>query len=822
MRLLRLICAVCLIVPGLLSAQERSKAILVLDGSGSMWGQIDGIAKIAIAQSVVGQLLQTLPDSQVLGLTVYGHRRKGDCADIETLVAPGTQTRARIGQAVNAIKPKGKTPMTDAVRQAAEALRYTEEAATVILVSDGVETCNADPCAAARALEEAGVDFTAHVVGFDISDPLALAQMQCLAAETGGTFRTAANAAELASALTVIAQPVPAPEPKPEPEPEPVRITIIATDGPDGPRIGDDLIWSLRQGESGIVSNQPAPGFHIELLPGEYTVSALRPADEATAELRFGVGDIAKTVVLELPEFRPAAMLDAPATAVAGSSQLVRWTGPGGQRDHITVVRTGDDRSIHYTFTREGPALTLLMPPRPGDYEIRYVMNQGQKVLARSPLTVTAVTAELTAPERLIAGSTVQVGWNGPDYDNDYIALARPGDSGQAAYAFTRNGSPASLKLPAETGDYELRYVMSNGSTVIATLPVEVTDTFASVSPPPEAMAGATIDVPWEGPANQNDYVGITERGGEQHLGYAYTRDGSPARLQTPAEPGEYDVIYALGTGAKVIARAPLKVMAVTASVSPPGALTAGATVKVPWQGPDYPNDYIAVLPKDGDSDLTYEYTRNGSPAALTLPAEPGDYDIAYVMDQGRTVLARVPVTVGGVGATVRAPETALVAGGVARVEWSGPDYRHDYIALFPRSGGRYVKYVYTSNGSPAELELPAQPGEYDIAYVMNQGDVRLASVPVTVGAVEAAVTPPEGPLAAGTEVSVPWQGPDYHGDYIALLPRGGERHTTYAYTRTGNPVRLTLPEEPGEYDLAYVMREGDTVLVRLPVTVGP
>ena len=58
--------------------------------------------------------------------------------------------------------------MTDAVVAAADSLRYTENAATVILVSDGIETCNPDPCAAAQILAETGVDFTAHVIGFDV------------------------------------------------------------------------------------------------------------------------------------------------------------------------------------------------------------------------------------------------------------------------------------------------------------------------------------------------------------------------------------------------------------------------------------------------------------------------------------------------------------------------------------------------------------------------------------------------------------------------------------------------------------------------------
>ncbi len=60
--------------------------------------------------------------------------------------------------------------MTQAIRQAAEALKYTEKQATVILVSDGIETCDPDPCAVADELEKTGVGLTVHTVGFGLDD----------------------------------------------------------------------------------------------------------------------------------------------------------------------------------------------------------------------------------------------------------------------------------------------------------------------------------------------------------------------------------------------------------------------------------------------------------------------------------------------------------------------------------------------------------------------------------------------------------------------------------------------------------------------------
>lgn len=179
-----------------------------------MWGQIDGVTRIVIARDVVGDLIDSFPSDQNLGLTVYGQRERGNCADTETMVTPRRDTGPQIRQAVNGINPRGKTPMTGAIIAAAEPLRYTEERATVILVSDGFESRNPDPCATERALEQTGIDFTAHVIGFGGTDPEALVEMQCLANETGGRFATAPNASEWAKALRTVAV-FPKPRPKP-------------------------------------------------------------------------------------------------------------------------------------------------------------------------------------------------------------------------------------------------------------------------------------------------------------------------------------------------------------------------------------------------------------------------------------------------------------------------------------------------------------------------------------------------------------------------------------------------------------------------------
>lgn len=214
----------------------QDSTMIVLDGSGSMWGQIGGTAKIEIARGTLGDVLAQVPEGRALGLMAYGHRRKGDCADIELLVPAKTGAGPEIAALAKTMQPKGKTPLSAAVKQAAEALKYTEDKATVILITDGLETCEMDPCALAADLEATGVDFTTHVVGFGLTKEEG-AQVACLAEATGGKYIEAKDAGALSEALreTVVAAPVvvapepePAPEPAPAPEPDEYKISLQA------------------------------------------------------------------------------------------------------------------------------------------------------------------------------------------------------------------------------------------------------------------------------------------------------------------------------------------------------------------------------------------------------------------------------------------------------------------------------------------------------------------------------------------------------------------------------------------------------------------
>jgi hypothetical protein len=183
------------------------EVMIILDGSGSMWGQAGGEPKIVAAKNVLKQLVPSLPEEVRVGLTVYGHRQKGRCDDIEIIIPAGSNDRRLLLDNIQNISPKGKTPIADSIKVVANELKTKENETTIILVSDGEETCNPDPCGVVRELKKTGIKFILHVVGFDVNDTQQ-EQLSCLAEAGGGQYFGASNANDLLLAFQSMQQEV--------------------------------------------------------------------------------------------------------------------------------------------------------------------------------------------------------------------------------------------------------------------------------------------------------------------------------------------------------------------------------------------------------------------------------------------------------------------------------------------------------------------------------------------------------------------------------------------------------------------------------------
>jgi Ca-activated chloride channel family protein len=431
----------------------------------------------------------------------------------------------------------------------------------VILVSDGAETCNVDPCALGRELEAAGVDLTVHVVGFGLSSDIESPGLRCLAEATGGRYFSARNAGELSAALgETVAAPV---APPLAVVPTLAKVLLRATDLDGGPEIASGLTWTVKTAGGDVAfTNTDAGVVEIDIAPGTYDVTVKRASDgvEGTSKLEARAAAGTRTVTIPLEIGLTATLTVTPATAPAASTVSVAWTGPNRSGDYVTIVKPGASVNdyMDYEDTARGNPVSITAPNEPGDYEMRYVLGTPRRVLAATPVKVSIVEAAITVPASAAVASEVEITWVGPNYASDWITVVKP-DTPFSAYQdyFAADAADHKLEMPVEPGAYEVRYVLE-GKRVLARAPITVTDVVATLNAAETVAAGTTFDVTWTGPNYHADWITVVKPD-QPAQGYASYVDlgagkGSPIQLSAAAEPGTYEIRYVM-KGKRVIAR---------------------------------------------------------------------------------------------------------------------------------------------------------------------------------------------------------------------------------------------------------------------------
>lgn len=188
------------LLPGAQQTEKPSPIIFIYDASGSMMGRIQGKTKMEIASNVLTDAVNKLRDDQQVGLVAYGHRQKEDCKDVEFLVNTENGTKASVTQSLKKIRPLGRTPLAYSALQVIDHLRKTKMKATIILVTDGIESCNGNICDVIKAAKKEGIDFRLHIIGFGLKAN-EKEQLKCAAKEGDGQYYDAADAGGLGDVL---------------------------------------------------------------------------------------------------------------------------------------------------------------------------------------------------------------------------------------------------------------------------------------------------------------------------------------------------------------------------------------------------------------------------------------------------------------------------------------------------------------------------------------------------------------------------------------------------------------------------------------------
>lgn len=346
------------------------------------------------------------------------------------------------------------------------------------------------------------------------------------------------------------------------------------------------------------------------------------------------------------------------------------------------------------------------------------------------------------------------------------------------------------------------------------------------IEAPSAAGVGSAVTVTVTGSGNPRDFVTIVPKSHAEggYGGYQYVAGPGPLQLTAPVEAGDYEVrLLGADTPYPTLARRPIRIDMVKVTLAAPASVAAGKPIAVEWTGPDNPRDFIAIGNEQRPY-LNYAYTQAGSPATLTAPDQAGEYELRYFLAERETIIARRPITIGGQSATLSAP--ARVAGGAPfSVSWTGPDNPGDFITMVQTGTAerQWDRYAYTAKGSPAKLTAPDAAGDYELRYLTGQAYATLARAKISVTPLSASLQAPAS-AAAGSRVTVKWQGPGNDRDFITIVPAGAKEGDSgnYEYTARGNPVQILVPLAAGDYELRYSTGQSSATLARAPLRVTP
>ena len=524
---LLLFASVAVLLPTLPAQAEDgppASVVLILDASASMKGRVAGEAKITLAKAVVRQLIDGLPASTRLGLWAYGHRRKNDCKDVEAILPLGplgplgARDKAAVKARVDALSPRGHTPLGYSIQKTAEALAKANASPTIVLVTDGIETCSDDPCARVRALKAAGAKFTMHVVGFDVKGKKDNRALACIAEAGGGEYRTARDATELAVALQSATRQ----------EAGPVTLEVIARRSGKRMRALAYVHRAAEKGKTGELvdygqSYEKSPAkFGVE--PGPYDVRVHDHWDSGAEVWVRGVGVQHGEVTKVAAEFD------------LGSLELMVKRNGKGHRAFASVFVAGTKTQVGSTQTAEAAPVTLSFEP--GRYDVRVDDAWGSRteVWLRGVEIATGKVTQKTVDFGL---ATLKLETRRNDKRHRaYATVYKAGTKEKVEGGQTAVSGPVAVSLPP--GRYDVHFHDTWGSQAEQWARGVELGAGASVTKVATFVLGTLQVVVQRNQKGHRAYASVFVPGAENEIRALQTSTSGPVAFSLP--PGTYDV----------------------------------------------------------------------------------------------------------------------------------------------------------------------------------------------------------------------------------------------------------------------------------------
>uniref|UniRef100_UPI0013E2C216 hypothetical protein n=1 Tax=Piscinibacter defluvii TaxID=1796922 RepID=UPI0013E2C216 len=157
--------------------------------------------RITVAKRAALGVVQRLPSDLNTGLVLVEQ-----CPNARSMGMYGPGQRGALMGQIQGIEPRGGTPLADGIEKGGALVDGVTKDSTIVIISDGVESCGRDPCAVAAALKRAKPRLKINVV-----DITGTGAGNCAAQITGGRVFTARNAAEVVEQMNRATQDAMAP-----------------------------------------------------------------------------------------------------------------------------------------------------------------------------------------------------------------------------------------------------------------------------------------------------------------------------------------------------------------------------------------------------------------------------------------------------------------------------------------------------------------------------------------------------------------------------------------------------------------------------------
>ena len=397
-----------LAVAAALTAQAETPAnaaqpriVVVLDSSANMLNPLENFKKYYLVRKTLKDQLVAPLAGHSVGLIAYGHRTRSTCNDVELLRPVEPFDATRFLRTAFSVRPNGQSMVSEALKAAAAALG--PGGGKVLLIAGASDSCQQDPCAAAKALADAEPGLAIDVLALGVSETDGK-QMQCIADAGRGREFAAATIADtpkaFADAFASLAMP-PAVILPPTPQ-----VSTTAAGG---------LNLSARLGESGAAFDQPL-AWTVRPIEGGKPGQVVFRADAAaaTAPVPAGTYDV-EVAANGLDVHQKAEVVIDKVTdlVVALNAGSVRLRSSAAKPDaasggvFYTIYRTTNDPEDDTPDTtiailRDPVASPLLLPA--GTYRI--VANRGGMRLER---TLDLATGDVKATDFALATGTLQI-----------------------------------------------------------------------------------------------------------------------------------------------------------------------------------------------------------------------------------------------------------------------------------------------------------------------------------------------------------------------------------------------------------------------------